>query len=321
MAAGTGMAATRSKMGVATTCFLTARRPSDPLEFLEYCNSLGAGGIQAAIPNGDLAVARKIRARSEQLGMYVETMAPLPKDGNTELFEKHVLAAKEAGAIAMRTGCLSGRRYETFNTIEDWRSFVNVSKRSVAAAVPVLEKHKFPMALENHKDWTVEEMLALLKEHSSEYFGVLMDTGNNLSLLDDPMQLVEAFAPYTAATHLKDMGVEENRTGFLLSEMVLGQGFLDIARIVATVRSKRPKTRITLEMISRNPLDIPCLTDKYWVTFPDRKGIALARTLSLVRAKTQKLPRMDGMDKPAQLKWEEDNVKASLAFANQQLQL
>ena len=36
-------------------------------------------------------------------------------------------------------------------------------------------------------------------------------------------------------------------------------------------------------MITRDPLKVPCLTEGYWVTFPDLPGRHLAHTLSLVR--------------------------------------
>src|SRR5665213_2048865 len=74
----------RSPVGIATTSYMTAWRPKDTYEFLEHCHSLGAAGIQSAI-HGDLP---KIRARAEQLGMYLEAMVPLPRNGDTSVFEQ-----------------------------------------------------------------------------------------------------------------------------------------------------------------------------------------------------------------------------------------
>ena len=51
--------------------------------------------------------------------------------------------------------------------------------------------------------------------------------------------------------------------------MPLGEGFLDIKGMVATLRQKDPKMPFDLEMITRDPLKIPVFTDKYWVTFDD----------------------------------------------------
>ncbi len=307
-----------SKLGIATTSYLSFLKPKDTLEFLEHCHGLGAAGIQAQI-NGDIP---KLRARAEQYGMYIEAMLPVPKSKDTAHLEKAVLDAKAAGAICGRAGALSGRRYETFSSLVDWQLFVTQTLTGIKASVPVLEKYKFSMALENHKDWTVDEMVAILKDHSSEYLGACIDFGNNISLLDDPMAVVEKLAPYALSTHVKDMGVEEDKDGFLLSEVPLGEGYLDLARMVAAVKNARPKTRFVLEMITRNPLRVPCLTEKYWATFPERNGAYLARTLSVVQKqghRLQALPRVDMLNPEAQLRLEDENVKVSLHYAREKL--
>ncbi|HLK18357.1 MAG TPA: sugar phosphate isomerase/epimerase family protein [Bryobacteraceae bacterium] len=307
----------KSGMGVAWTSFMTVAKPKDPLEFLIQCHELGAAGIQAPL-HGDL---RKLRSQADQFGMYLEAMVSLPSNGDTSAFEKSIQDAKDAGALCVRAAALSGRRYETFASLDAWRKFVSDSQRNIAAALPIVEKHKMPLALENHKDWTADEMAALMKSHSSEYLGVCLDFGNNIALLDDPMTAVETLAPYTMATHVKDMGVEWFHDGFLLSEMVLGQGFLDLPGMVATVRKARPAARLSLEMITRDPLQVPCLTDKYWTTFPDRSGVFLARTMQLVQKykSAKPLPRMSGLTSEAQRVLEQENVRASLAFAHEKL--
>ena len=104
-------------------------------------------------------------------------------------------------------------------------------------------------------------------------------------------------------------------------EVPLGQGMLDLKRICQTIARARPKAKFTLEMITRNPLKIPCLSERYWATFPDRSGECLARTLSLVRAHKieRPLPRPDALDPAVRLRLEEDNVRQCLAYAREQL--
>lgn len=306
-------------MGIAWTSYLTVAKPQDPLEFLMRCHALGAAGIQAPL-HGDL---RLLRARAEQLGMYIEGMVQLPKNGETSAFEKDIQDAKDAGALCVRAAALSGRRYESFASLADWRKFVTDSRRNLETALPILEKYKMPLALENHKDWTADEMVALMQSHSSEYLGVCLDFGNNIALLDDPINVTESLAPFTIATHVKDMGVEWYNDGFLLSEMVLGQGFLDLPRMLSIVRRARAATRFSLEMITRDPLQVPCLTDKYWVAFPDRNGVFLARTMQLVQKykNATPLPRVSGLSHEAQLQAEHENVRASIQYAHEKLGL
>ncbi|MDQ6704846.1 MAG: sugar phosphate isomerase/epimerase [Acidobacteriota bacterium] len=312
----------KTRMGIASTSYMTYRRFRNPSELLEHAHALGAGGIQAGLNTTDPAALKKLRARAEELGMYIEAMASLPKKDDSGAFENSVQAAKIAGASCIRTACLSGRRYENFKSLAEWQVFTTESIAAIKRAVPVVEKQRMPLAIENHKDWTVHELAAILKDNPSEYLGVCLDFGNNISLLDDPMDVVETLATRAFSVHVKDMGVEPYPNGFLLSEVPLGEGILDLKKMVATVRKARPETRMTLEMITRNPLQVPCLTDEYWLTFPERSGLYLARTLRMVHKESSRLsalPRMDLQSNPALLRLEDENVKICLHYAREQL--
>lgn len=317
-AAAAASGASRTEMGIATTCFMTARRPKDTFEFLEYCHSLGAGGIQAPLASTDADYIARLRRRLEELGMYFEAMVSLPRDEIT-VFERTATAAKEAGALALRTTAPGPRRYEAFDSREAWEATAARAKAGLKRAVPVVERLRVPLAIENHRDWTLEEFLGLLKEYSSEFVGVCLDTGNNIALLDDPMEVVERLAPYAVSTHIKDMGVEEYSEGFYLVEVPLGEGALDVARMVETIRRARPGVKWTLEMITRDPTPVPCLSPKYWTAMPPRDARDLARALQWVRAKQRKLPRPAGLGAAPLLRLEEDNVKQCLDYARKRL--
>ncbi len=311
----------RSRMGIAVTSYLSYARPKDTLEFLEHAHALGAAGIQMPLASRDAAYIHKLRARCEELGMYYEMIAALPDANDSAAFEATVAAAKEAGALAIRVNCLPGRRYENFTNLADWRKAVAGAQERIDIALKIAEKQQVPLAIENHKDFTADEMVALMKARSSRWLGVCLDTGNNISLLDDPMALVEALAPYAVCSHIKDMGVAPDPDGFLLSELPLGEGMLDMRQVIATVRRARPDTRLTLEMITRDPLRVPCLTDRYWATFPDRSGVYLARTMRLVRERSLTLPVLSGLSRQAQLDAEELNVRKSMDYARDVLNL
>jgi sugar phosphate isomerase/epimerase len=146
------------------------------------------------------------------------------------------------------------------------------------------------LAIENHKDWLIDDYVKLFHTYSSEYLGACLDFGNNISLLDNLEEVIQAAAPYTKATHLKDVAVGPYEEGFLLSEVVLGTGVLDLPKMVSVVQRANPKVRFSLEMITRDPLRVPCLRDDYWVTFPERNGVYLARTLRFVRDHPPRAP-------------------------------
>jgi len=264
----------------------------------------------------------RLRARAEELGMFLEGMVSLPRNGDVAAFERALLDAKAAGTTVVRSAALSGRRYETFATVQAWTEWRNQALAALKLAVPIVEKHRMQLALENHKDWTLEELEPILASYSSEYLGVCLDFGNNIALLDEPMEFAERLAPYAMSTHVKDMGVQPYADGFLLSEVRLGQGILDLPRIVALIRKARPRTRYTLEMITRDPLKVPCLTDAYWAPFPARNGRHLARTMRLVnqRASREPLPMVSQLSREARQNIEEANIRACLAYFREKLQ-
>jgi sugar phosphate isomerase/epimerase len=297
---------------------------SDPLRFLEFCHDRGAGGVQLPLGIRDGAYVKKLRSRAEKLGTYLEGSVRPPRDkADAERFEAEVRTAKEAGAAVLRTVMQGGRRYETFKKAEEYRAFKDRAAKSLQLAEPIVARHKVKLAVENHKDYRTDELAELMRRLRSESVGVCIDTGNNLALLEDPLETVKTLAPWALTCHLKDMAVEECADGFLLAEVPLGEGLLDLKRTVALLRQARPEIRFGLEMITRDPLRVPCLTEAYWATLGDVPGRDLARMLALVRrhAKKARLERVSALDEQAQLSREDANVRRSLAYARENLGL
>ena len=129
------------------------------------------------------------------------------------------------------------------------------------------------LAVENHKDWRANELVDIMKELNSEWIGVTLDFGNSIALMENPMEVIQSLAPHLLPPTLKDMGVDEYADGFLLSEVPLGEGILDLPKIFALCKQFNPDTTFNLEMITRDPLEIPCLTENYWATFEGVPGI------------------------------------------------
>jgi 3-oxoisoapionate decarboxylase len=297
-------------------------RFSEPARFLDYARSLGARGVQVGLGALDDTAADALRERALAASMYLEGIASLPRDqADMARFEAEISTAKRAGAEVVRTVMLSGRRYEAFPTAAAFQRFAETSSHALRLAAPVVARHDVRLAVENHKDWRADELLAILKRAGNDHVGVCLDTGNSIALLEDPMEVVEALAPRAFTTHLKDMGLEEYPQGFLLAEVPLGTGILDLPRMVRAVRAARPEIRLNLEMITRDPLKVPCLTEGYWATFPELPARQLAHTLALIRdhPPSHPLPRISNRSPADQLRAEDDNISRCLAFARERL--
>jgi sugar phosphate isomerase/epimerase len=292
------------------------------LEVLDHCAKLGAGCLQIGVGGWQSDFAGKVRARREQLGIALEGQIGLPKsESDVAAFESSVRAAKEAGATILRCVCQGGRRYEIYKTVAAWEQFRRESLRWLQLAEPVCRRHRVKLAVENHKDWRVEELLTIFVYFSSEWIGVNLDFGNNLALLEDPHSVVAALAPYTLTTHFKDMAMVAYDEGFLLSEVPLGEGCLDLPRLKAICERANPAVQFNLEMITRDPLPVPVLAPRYWTTFADVPARDLAATLALVKQHLPKqpLPRTSGKSPDEQLAFEESNNVKCFQYAREHL--
>jgi sugar phosphate isomerase/epimerase len=149
-----------------------------------------------------------------------------------------------------------------------------------------------------------------LHQLKSEWIGVTLDFGNSIALLEDPMEVIKKLVPFIFSTHVKDMGVEEYPDGFLLSEVPLGKGFLDLPKIIQMCRQHNPAVNFNLEMITRDPLEIPCLRNDYWAALNGVPGSELARTLRMVKQNPYKspLPRVSHLSAEERLAAEEGNI-------------
>ena len=324
--------APRSRIGICTfSCHqhwnaVQAKHPgvkfTDAISFYRYARGLGAEGIQTPLRSRDAAVAKQMRALTEHDGGYYEGDLRLPKS-ETDLaeFEADVRLHREAGASVARAVFTGGRRYEIFKSMDEFRAFHAQAEKSLALVDPILRKHRLKLAIENHKDHTADELAALMRKISSEWIGVLVDTGNNIALLDEPYAALEALAPFAMSVHFKDMAVQPAEDGFLLSEVPLGTGMVDLPRVITMLRKANPALVFNLEMATRNPLRVPCLAAGYFATFPERKTTHLDAAMQRVRANPPRRqpPSVSGKQVAVILADEEANNRECLAWMGKNL--
>lgn len=286
----------------------------DPLTFYRYARALGASSVQTPLRGIAPTAMREV---VEELGGNYEAEVRLPEsDHDLALFEEEVRRAREAGATVARAVLMGGRRYEVFSSLADYRAFADRSRQILARIEPVARRHGLKIAVENHKDHTSSELAELMRGLSSEWIGVLVDTGNNLALLEDPMETIRTLAPFVMSVHLKDMALQPMEQGFLLSEVRLGTGMLDLVGLVARLTKVNPSIALHLEMATRDPLRVPCLTDAYFATFPGRRKTHLEAAMARVKANPPKgeVPVVSGKPLEVVLAEEEANNRQGLEW-------
>jgi sugar phosphate isomerase/epimerase len=293
----------------------------EPLTFLKHCHAVGASGMQADLGVLPAAQVRALRDYAAQHGLFIDAIVSPPKaDDDVARFEAQIRTAAEVGVQAARTVIMPGRRYEIFKSLAEFRDFAERGRLALERARPIVEKHRVRLGVENHKDQRLDERLALYKQLNSDYIGACVDTGNSFALLDDPYGTVEALAPYAFTVHLKNQAVLASDNGFYLGDVPLGDGSFDIKRMVDTLRKAKPKLCFVLELITRDPLSVPCLTDDYFTTMPTVSGRDLARTLRIVQQHPSKnLQQVSKLPLAKQVEFEDANVAASLRYAREHL--
>ena len=322
-----------SKMGIVVHSYANRWNPKieskkypgfkSALDLLDHAALVHAGGIQVMVNDWSADFSKQVRDKREKAGLYLEGSIGLPKSiDEIPKFEDQIINSKEAGARVLRTVTLGPRRYETFKTLKSFLDFKKQALFSLQLVEPILKKHKVKLGVENHKDFRSDEMLTLLKSIESEWIGVTLDFGNNIAILEDPISVTERLAPYVYSTHIKDMAVDEYPNGFLLSEVPMGTGICDLSNMVAICKKYNASVSFNLEMITRDPLEIPVFNKEYWITFPDLPAIDLSNMIMMVKQKKSKgLPKISSLPVEQKLELENQNILESIKYSREKLSM
>lgn len=304
-----------------------ARAAGKTWDIVEYAHEkgLGAAHISLAYDTPAAEIAR-IRKQVNDWDMRLTVGVRSPKSGaDLSKYEAVVKACAEMdGRVVCVHDPFSGRRYEQFKTAAEYHQFFDVCKASVRRAEPVLRKHKMPLAIENHKAWRSQELADWVKSTGSEYVGVCLDVVNNVSLVETPQQTIDILAPYAIFISFKDIGVDFYEEGILLSEVPFGDGHLDLAGLVARFQKQNPKMLFQLEMLTRDPLQVPVFTDAYWKVYDD-KSPASARDLAMLvgwihnHRPKKPLPRTTGLNAAQRLALEDACNQQCIDYARAHL--
>jgi len=214
----------------------TPEKPMTMQDFLKRAKELDVDGVSLEScffpPNVDKAWFKDLKAQLDEYN-FDRVYAWGHPDGlergqNWVEYDAMIASfpnAREIGADVMRVvGSSLMFRHEPHGP--QIKALAEMFKKAVVVA----EDYGIKMAVENHIDFTSDEILQLLEMVDSEYLGLNFDTGNFLRLLDDPIQGMEKLAPYTLATHVKDLYPDKNARPtdwFFFSGVPVGHGLID----------------------------------------------------------------------------------------------
>lgn len=142
--------------------------------------------------------------------------------------------ARCMGAEVMRIVASSLRfRYEPH------RPQIEAIVRMLKESVKIAEDRGVVLAIENHIDYTSEEICQILEQVGSDALKVNFDTGNSLRMMEDPVAAARRLGPNIVATHTKDVEACRHvppEQWFFFSSVPVGTGLIDIPGVVRALK-------------------------------------------------------------------------------------
>lgn len=225
---------------------LTAKDPKlrkDLWWVIDQLDELGLTGLQidpSHFPGQDPQVLVRLSAAMRPRGRYVEF--GMGGWGLDRLKERIRLTARFGGR-ALRTFCGSEE-----SPPDQIAFFLEAAPPALREAGETAEDYGVDIAVENHGDFTTQQMLTLIERTNHPRVGVCFDTGNALFRDEDPLASAKALLPLATSMHLKDWTMSRDAHGkHIWTEAVLGQGQVPIRDMLELAIRTRPGLYIAVE--------------------------------------------------------------------------
>jgi sugar phosphate isomerase/epimerase len=259
------------------------------IQLLDFAASVKADTIQISDPADysslDPAHLREVKAYADRLGIEIDTgigcICPVskawrPAAGPPEkMLADGFQIAKTVGARSMR--CVMG-------SPADRRSDVPIEKL-MDATIKVFKSVRtqaqdfnVKIAIENHGDMTARETRTVIEESGRDFVASCLDTGNPMSVMEDPQLTLEVLGPYAVTTHVRDTVLFETPQGAAFQWVALGDGIVDWTAFLTLYQKVCPRSLLQLENITgRPPQVLPYYEKDWWKYFPQMPAADFAR--------------------------------------------
>ncbi len=281
----------------------------------------------------------RIRATAEEKGLYVEFgmgsifrwhrmaekgIALLADAGydvsvsEAQIVIDHLKIAKELGSPILR--CVGGNLFSR-DEGQDMAALADNAVSILKEACQAAEDMGLKIAMENHADFTVRELLSILARINSPAFGFTVDCANVAFDLDDPISLVKLMAPYAWTTHYKNYRIIRPPHGLAFENCSLGDGEIDAALIARILAEHNPDININIEVHTQYaPFTLNILDKEYFSAHRSPPGEGLAWYLEKAWGKdvVESLPT-DLPDGDESWAVEREDLKRSAEWARKEL--
>ncbi|MBL7146546.1 MAG: sugar phosphate isomerase/epimerase [Phycisphaerae bacterium] len=137
---------------------------------------------------------------------------------------------------------------------------------------------------ENHAgDLRSEELLGLIEQVGTDVCGVMLDPGNALWAMEDPMKQIQMLGPHVVCTSVRDYMIWPSEEGAIFQWTAIGHGLMDVPAFTRHMATLCPGVPLFVESISNSPRPIPFLTTDFWKGYPNLHAADLVDFLKLLR--------------------------------------
>ena len=301
-------------------------RPGEKLDAVKFVEANHAAGGEVAqlfhsmIRDLDEDGRKRLRRRAEELDVLLEVHG----GGALGKWSKYEDTMRRTAALGCKVvGCTFGMlmRPNKIATLDAWDEHTRQCEARLRELAPLAKSLGLTIGVENHLDFSVEELRDLIKRVNSPNVGVIFDVGNTIGTLDAPTEAADILGPYTVATHYKDFAIEEVARGFRFTMVPLGCGSLRLPEITARLlKHIDPEMGISIEMMNGQHFEVNWLEDRFWTAYRNKTARQVAATLRHIRGKAinidefKLVEEVDKLPHEEHLKFEQDRMAHCIAY-------
>jgi sugar phosphate isomerase/epimerase len=185
-------------------------------QFLRRAVALEVDGVSLEscfMPGVDPATLREVRGFLDDHGLERVYAWGHPLGlvggGSEEAYEDMLAGMEHAKALGAKVMRIVGSNHRLRDTPKA-RQLEQLCRR-LEGAVKTAEAEGVQLAIENHIDFSDDELLDLVRKVGSAYLGITFDSGNFVRMLVDPVRAAEKLGRHVLATHIKDLRPEKGR--------------------------------------------------------------------------------------------------------------
>jgi sugar phosphate isomerase/epimerase len=313
----------------------------DPIGVLGLAGELGLDGVLfelspfTSFRDEDLVAIRKF---AEDNGLYIEfgmgsifRWHPMAEKGigllaaagydvsvsPAEIVVYHLKIAQKLGSSILR--CVGGNLFSRDEGY-DMAALADDAVVILRQACGVAADMGIRIAMENHADFTVRELAAILARVNSPAFGFTVDCANVAFDLDDPLRLAGILALHALTAHYKNYRVIRTGGGLGLQSCSLPEGDIDVVSVAEILAKHQPGMNLNIEIHTQfAPFPLAIFDENFFVRHPSPPGDGLAWYVKKALEK-EPAPAFPGLPDGKQA-WEREyqDLKLSTEWARKSL--